>query len=146
MTVRPTVKGPGETAPGAADHQLTLVLLPGAFAVCGLDPNEAVPSWATRGTFVSVTRTPNELSVVCREEDVPEGVRCERGWRCLQVPGPLDFSLVGVLASLLTPLAEAGVSVFALSTFDTDYLLVREADLERAERALRTAGHEVGPG
>jgi hypothetical protein len=128
-----------------ADHRLTLALLPGTFAVCRLDPNEAVPAWATRGSFFSVTRTANELSVVCPQQAVPEGVRRESGWRCLRVVGTLDFSLVGVLASLLTPLAEAGVSVFAVSTFDTDYLLVREAGLERAMQALGSAGHDIRP-
>ena len=93
-----------------------------------------------------MTRTAEELSVVCREEVVPGGVRCERGWRCLRVAGTLDFSLVGVLALLLVPLAGAGVAVFCVSTFDTDYLLVRDADLARATEALGAAGHRVAAG
>lgn len=128
------------------EHRLTLALLPGTFAVCRLPADAAVPAWAAGGGFASVTRTGGELSVVCPEGAVPAGVRCERGWRCLGVAGTLDFALAGVLASLLGPLAAAGVSVFALSTFDTDYLLVREADLGRAAGALRQAGHAVqGP-
>jgi hypothetical protein len=126
--------------------QLRLVFLQGSFAVCRLEPEAPVPSWAADGPFVSVTRTAAELSVVCPEMAVPEGVRCERGWRCLRVAGTLDLSLVGVLASLLVPLSGAGVAVFALSTFDTDYLLVRQADLGRAVEAWRQAGHGVEGG
>jgi hypothetical protein len=122
-------------------HQLTLVALEGAFVICRLAADAPLPDWAASGSFVSITRTAEELSVVCREGAVPEAVRCERGWRCLRVAGTLDFSLTGVLASLLGPLADAGVSVFGLSTFDTDYLLVKEKDLPRATEALRRAGH-----
>jgi hypothetical protein len=124
-------------------HRLRLAALPGEFAVSRLDPGAAVPAWAA-GPFVSVTRTAEELSVVCPRPAVPDIVRCEPGWRCLRVHGPLDLALVGVLASLAGPLADAGVAVFAVSTFDTDYLLVKAADLARATDALRRAGHAVG--
>ncbi len=123
-------------------HDLALTVLPGGYAVCRLPADAAFPAWAA-GDLLSVTRTADELSVVCHEEAVPGGVRCVRGWRCLRVAGTLDLSLVGVLASLLVPLAEAGVGVFALSTFDTDYLLVRDRDLARALQALQTAGHAL---
>jgi hypothetical protein len=123
-------------------RRLDLVLLPGPYAVCRLPADAESPVWAA-GEFVSVSRTTEELSVVCREEAVPEGVRCERGWRCLRVVGTLDFTQVGVLASLLDPLAEAAVAVFCVSTFDTDYLLVKQADLHEAIAALRRAGHQV---
>jgi hypothetical protein len=126
-------------------HTLDLLLLPGRYAVCRLSANEAPLSWP-EGEFVSVTRTADELSVVCREDAVPGGVRCERGWRCLRVAGVLDFSLVGVLSSLLVPLAEGGVGVFCVSTFDTDYLLVKDADVDRAMLALLEAGHRVAGG
>jgi hypothetical protein len=121
---------------------LDIVLLPGRYAVCRLPADAALPAWTT-GEFISVTRTAEEQSVVCREEAVPVGVRCERGWRCLRVAGTLDLALVGVLASLLDPLADAGVSVFAVSTFDTDHLLVREDDLVRATESLTAVGHRV---
>ncbi len=81
--------------------------------------------------------------MVCLESMVPQGVQKEPGWRCLRVAGKLNFALVGVLASLLTPLASAGVSVLALSTFDTDWILIKENDLDRAIEALRAAGHEL---
>jgi hypothetical protein len=120
---------------------MTLKVLDGKFAICRLDPDAPLPAWVGSGPFVSITRTADELSVVCPEEAVPEGVQCERGWRCLVVSGTLDFALVGVLASLLVPLANAGVSVFAISTFDTDFLLVKQSDVERAAEALLRAGH-----
>src|SRR5829696_6521082 len=122
--------------------RLELESLPGRYAVCRVDPVAAIPAWAT-GPFVSLTRTAEELSVVCSEDNVPPDVRAERGWRCLRVAGTLDFSLVGVLAGLVGPLATAGVSVFAVSTFDTDHLLVKDQDLRRAVDVLRNAGHAV---
>lgn len=125
---------------------LTLRRLPGRFAVCRLAAEAPVPEWAAGGSFFSVTRAPGELSVVCPEAQVPPGVEAETGWACLGVEGPLELSLVGVLAGLTAPLAAAGVSLFALSTFRTDYLLVKEAALAAAVAALREAGHRVEEG
>ncbi len=121
---------------------VTLVPLEGWYAVCRLAADAAVPD-GIAGPFVAVTRTRDELSLVCRQEAVPEGVRCERGWRCLRVAGTLDFALVGVLASLVGPLAEAGVPVFVVSTFDTDYVMVKEASFEAAIGTLRRHGHDA---
>jgi hypothetical protein len=121
---------------------LTLSLLPETFAVCRLAPDVPLPDWAA-GEFVSITRTSDELSIVCAERNVPPSVRCERGWRCLKVAGPLDLSLIGILASLAVPLAEARIPLFAISTYDTDYVLVKEADLERAVETLLQAGHTM---
>jgi len=124
--------------------QLSLQLLADRLAVCRLPADSAVPSWAcTGGALASITRTPDELSVVCREAAIPIGTRCERGWRLLKVLGPLDFGLTGILDALTGPLARAEVSIFAISTFDTDYLLVREVQLEEAVAALSAAGHSV---
>ena len=122
---------------------LTLTLLPGHLAACRLGPDEPVPTWAGDGPLLSITRTEHELSIVCAAERVPAEVRCERGFRCLEVRGPLAFAETGILASLVTPLAEAGISIFALSTYDSDYLLVPAADLDRALAALAAAGHRV---
>ena len=113
-------------------------------AICWLRPDAAVPAWALSGTLTSITRTAEELSVVCPQDNVPADVQAERGWRCLRVCGPLDLALVGVLASLATPLAQAGISLFAISTYDTDHLLVRGEDLDRAMQVLREAGHADG--
>jgi hypothetical protein len=123
--------------------RLSLVPLADRLAVCRLDGEAPVPDWALRDGFFSITRTGEELSVVCREVLVPEGIRAEWGWRALRVAGVLDLTLVGVLASLAAPLAGAGISLFALSTFDTDYLLVQEHELGRAVEGLRAAGHAV---
>jgi uncharacterized protein len=121
-----------------------LSLLPGGFAVCRLPAAAPLPRWVSRSSrFFALIRTPDELCAVCVEMEVPETVQAESGWRLLRVRGPLDFSLVGVLASLALPLAHAGVSIFALSTYDTDYVLVRQADLERAAEALAQAGHRL---
>ena len=122
---------------------LTLCLRPGRLCVCRLDPADPVPEWAASASFSSITRTPSELSVICREESVPTGVRCERGWRGLEVRGPLDFSQIGVLRAIADPLARDGVSLLAVSTFDTDWILVREENLTRAIASLNAAGLQV---
>jgi hypothetical protein len=107
----------------------------GRYAVARLDPTAALPSWP-RGLFVSITRTPDELSIVCDEDAVPDDVRAERGWRALRVEGPIPFEVTGVAAALTAPLARDGISVFLVSTFDTDYLLVKAESFERALAAL----------
>lgn len=122
---------------------LRLRLLPGRLAVCRLDPAAPVPAWAASGELVAITRTAAELSIVCAEHAAPVEVRAERGWRALGIRGPLDFSLTGILLSCLQPLAAVGISIFAISTFDTDYVLVKEESLAPAAAALRAAGHEV---
>ena len=121
---------------------LDLQLLAGTYAVSRLSPDEPAPEWA-RGELLALVRTPDELSIVSAADSVPASIRSERGWRVLRVAGPLDFSLVGILAALTGALARADVALFSLSTFDTDYLLVRERDLQRAQRALESEGHRV---
>jgi uncharacterized protein len=123
---------------------LELQILAGAYAVSRLSADAPIPEWA-QGELVSLTRTLDELSVVSPAEAVPESIKSERGWRALRVAGPLDFSLVGILAELSGVLAQAEIPIFALSTFDTDYLLVGDRDLERAVRTLKSAGHRVVP-
>jgi hypothetical protein len=120
-----------------------LTVLPDTYAICRLDANAIVPSWATAGSFFSITRTAEELSIVCLQCLVPDDIRCEREWRCLQLAGPIPFTTVGVLASLVQPLAEAGISVFAVSTFDTDYLLVKATDLALTIQAMGHKGYSV---
>ena len=122
---------------------MRLKLLPERFAVVRLGPEEQVPAGMAACALLSITRTPEELSIVCDEHDAPAGARSEKGWRCLAVEGPLPFSATGILASLAGPLAGAEVSVFAISTFDTDYLLVPGAKIGRAVTTLAAAGHEV---
>jgi hypothetical protein len=122
--------------------RLRIALLPASLAVCRLAPDAPWPAWP-RGAFTSITRTADELSVVCDDDAVPNDVRADRGWRVLRVEGPLPFELTGVAASLTAPLAEARISVFLIATFDTDYLLVKEDVLPQAVGALRAAGHDI---
>ncbi|HXT38235.1 MAG TPA: ACT domain-containing protein [Chloroflexota bacterium] len=122
---------------------LRLRTLPGWFSVCRFAAGSPLPAWALDGTFSSITRTKDELSVVCAADVVPGWVQREDGWRCLMLLGPFPFNMVGILLSVLAPLAEAKVGVFALSTYDTDYVLVKDADLARALEALAEAGHTV---
>jgi hypothetical protein len=126
--------------------RVTLFPLPGQFAICRLAADAPLPAWAASGPLVSITRTGEELSVVCAEDLVPQGARVERGWRCLGVRGPLDFALTGVLAALAVPLEQSGISLFAISTYDTDYVLVRDADFARTVQVLRGAGHTIKAG
>lgn len=122
---------------------LQLTVLPGRLAVSRLAADSPMPGWAMSDGFLSITRTADELSIVCPQERLPTGTTAERGWACLKVAGPLDFVLTGVLAGLAAPLASAGISIFAVSTYETDYLLVKEADLPAAIGALEGAGHRI---
>jgi uncharacterized protein len=132
----------GDPVESSPDASLRLSVLEDRLAVCRLEPESPVPAWAT-APFSSVTRTPDELSVVCPERDVPSGVLCERGWRAFRFEGPFEFGLVGVLASVAVILAESEVSILAIATYDTDYVLVQGSQLDLAARALRERGHEV---
>ena len=123
---------------------LNLSLLEGRLAICRLDANQPIPAWAGAGGFCSITRTAVELSIVCDEDRVPAEVRQEAGWRAFRVEGPLPFDATGILAAIAAPLAAAGVPIFAVSTFDTDYVLVKDADARRGAEALAAAGHRVG--
>lgn len=109
-------------------------------AVVRLDDGDDLPGWATQGDLWGVIRAPGELTVVCETSQVPTGARAETGWMALRLQGPFPFDAVGVLAAVAAPLAAAGVSIFALSTFDTDIVLVKRSQLETAVRALQRAG------
>ena len=122
---------------------MTIALLPELLSVARLQSSEAIPSWATQGTFFSITRTLDELSIVAMQEIIPSDIPQEKGWRALKIRGLISFSEVGVLNSLTKPLADAGISIFAISTFDTDYVLVKEENLSRAIDALSSAGHAI---
>lgn len=123
-----------------------LTLLPQSFAIVPLAAGSGLPWWsaASRG-LLAWTRTDSEDSLVCEQRLVPDGVRAERGYRALQVAGSLPMHATGILAGLAAPLAAAGVPIFVLSTFETDYVLVPAGRLEAAVRALRTAGHAIEP-
>ncbi|NIM95496.1 MAG: ACT domain-containing protein [Anaerolineales bacterium] len=125
---------------------LKLEVLQWQLAICRLDPGDPIPQWALECPFFSVTRTPEELSILCCEDSIPPEIQHEGGWRGMKVQGPLPFTLTGVISSLSDPLAEAGIPIFVLSTFDTDYVLVKWIDLDRAVIVLREEGHEVESG
>ena len=119
-----------------------LILVSGKFAICRLDRAAPYPDW-TRGDFVSATRDSEELKIVAREQFVPDGFECEKDWRCLRIAGTLDFSMVGVIASISATLATADISIFVISTYSTDLVLLKSRDLERATQALGSSGFVV---
>jgi uncharacterized protein len=115
-------------------------VLPGRYAVARLEPAERVPEWAT-GEFLNLTRTTEELAIICPADQVPPGVRAERNWRVLKLVGPFPFTAIGVLASIASPLARAGISLLSIATYDTDYFLVQGDTFEDALQVLADAGH-----
>lgn len=133
----------------SAPVRLRLQVLPGDYAVCRLHPDASLPVWAMQGEFWTVSRTHDELSILCATELVPDnfeaqsGGQLQKGWAALKLQGPFEFTLTGILTSVLNPLKEAGIGIFAISTFDTDYVLVAQAHLQATIEALRLAGHEV---
>lgn len=127
----------------AQTHTLVLVRHPDALAVVRLGPGSEVPRWATSSTLFSVTATATETSLVCHASTVPTKARREGPFVAYEVAGPLDFGLTGVLVGLLTPVAAAGISVFTISTFDTDWILVRADAADRADEAWKAAGHTI---
>jgi hypothetical protein len=122
---------------------MSLTLLPDAMAISRLDPGAPLPTWAVSAPWWSITRTAEELSIVCAEVQVPAGIAASRGWRALKFDGPLPLDQTGILASVTSPLAAARVSVFALATFSTDFVLIPAAQQPAAISALERAGHVV---
>ena len=121
----------------------SLKILPERMAVCRFEPTTPLPDWIGEVGFYSLTRTEAELTLVCPEARLAPGTTSETGWRCFKVQGLLDFSEIGIIFSLTQPLAKNGVSVFVISTFDTDYFMVKEKDLAKAIDALTAEGHQV---
>ncbi len=122
---------------------LELIVLPERLAICRLPAGCPLPAWFVGGTLSSVTSSADETSIVCAANIVPPDITVESGWRAIKVVGPLDFGLTGILCSIAQPLAEAEVSIFALSTYDTDYVLVKESALTTAIAALSSFGHRI---
>jgi len=125
---------------------LKLVIVAERLAVCRLDAGAPIPDWAGGESFLSITRTRDELSVICEEHFVPSGVYASRGWRGFKIVGPLDLDLVGILVSVAVPLAQSNIGVLPVGTYDTDYVLVRDRQLNDAIKALRFAGFDVVEG
>ena len=134
------MKNINQLTPGRA---FTLTVLSERLGICSLEPPASVPDQIFQSSFFSVTRTSDELSIVCNETHMPKKGRCSTGWCCLQVEGPLDFSETGILSALSRPLAEAQIPIFVLSTYETDYLLVKEQNLNQAIDVLTSEGHSI---
>jgi uncharacterized protein len=124
-------------------NRLTLDLRPGEYALSQLPAGSGLPAFPPTDSLISITSTAEEISIVTLAEIAPAGAKLDDGWRLLTVRGPLEFTLTGIMAALAGTLAAAGVPIFAMSTFDTDHVLVKETDLDRAIGALREAGHDV---
>jgi hypothetical protein len=131
------------TITGMRVKGISLAVLPERLAICQGSPDEPIPEFISRSQFFSITRTHEEISLVLPEERVPDDWKAEKGWRCFKVVGPLNLNITGILASLTSCLADAGVSTLAISTFNTDYLLVREGDLDKAQKLMVARGYEV---
>jgi uncharacterized protein len=117
--------------------------LPARYAIVRFDPHAPIPDWATKGEFTSATRTSDELSIICSAEDIPENGTPALRWTCLKLEGPFPFSQTGVLLSFIEPLSNNGIPIFAISTYDTDYILIPEENSNRAADLLRGAGYEL---
>jgi uncharacterized protein len=126
-----------------ARHQLKFRWLPGLYAIVRLAPDAPVPDWATKGEFTSITRTADELSIACPVGNLPADVHSPHRWICLKLEGPFPFSQTGVLLSFIEPLSNGGVPIFAISTYDTDYVLIQEEYARDAVSALQQVGHEL---
>jgi hypothetical protein len=124
-------------------HPQTLFLLSETFAICRLEKGASLPQWVQSDPFFSITGTADELSLVCPVEPVPAEIQADRGWRCFKLQGPFPFSLTGILNSVTVPLAQADIGIFAVSTYDTDYVLVKEHALQQALSVLTEAGHTI---
>ncbi len=128
-----------------AAHQLKFRLLPGSYAILRMAPDAAPPDWASNGELTSLTRTPDELSIVCPQQNIPQNIPPGPRWICLKLEGPFAFSQTGVLLAFIEPLSNNRVPIFAISTYDTDYVLIQEQYWHAARQILRDAGHERLP-
>jgi len=126
-----------------SQHNLRFRRLAGPYAIVRLAPDASVPGWATEGEFMSITRTSDELSIVCTAGNVPPEVDSPHHWMCLKLEGPFPFSQTGVLLSFIEPLSSKQIPIFAISTYDTDYVLIQEEWAGAALNALKHAGHEL---
>ncbi len=128
------------------DASLKMELLDGTYGICSLDRSSPIPPWSQNSGFFSITVTPDELSIVTDEDSIPSDVQCDRAWRILRLVGPLDFALTGVLAKLSSILAEKHISIFAISTYNTDYILVKESNIQQAIDGLTEHCYAIAMG
>lgn len=125
------------------DKKLNLKLLKVKYSVCRLNKNDEIPKWIFDEEFFSITRTDDELSIVCSQDKIKENIKCEKDWRILKIEGPLDFSLIGILSRISTLMANDGISIFAISTYDTDYILIKEESINRAIEVLENNNYNI---
>jgi hypothetical protein len=124
-------------------HHLEFRQLPCTYGIVRLASDAPVPDWATKGDFTSITRTADELSIVCPTENLPPDVQSSHRWLCLKLEGPFPFALTGILLSFIEPLSNRGIPIFAIATFDTDYVLIQEEFTGMAINALQSSGHRL---
>ncbi|MDF1749896.1 MAG: ACT domain-containing protein [Alphaproteobacteria bacterium] len=122
---------------------VTLRQLPDAYGICRLDANAAVPEWADGPGFVSISRSDEELSILCPQHRIQDGIKCDRDWTCYKLLGPFAFDETGIVLSVIRPLSEEGLGIFIVSTFDGDHLLVKTKDVDRAHQLLTGANHTI---
>lgn len=126
-----------------SNKSLNLTVLKEHLAICRLDASFVIPEWAKADEFLSITRTRDELSIICNEKNVPDDVQCDKGYIAIKFEGPFDFSMTGVLVSVANPLAEAGIPILALATYDTDYIIIKKDVKQAAINAIVAAGHKI---
>ena len=139
----PVAQDEGENLQPSGRQKLKFRWLAGAYAIVRMDAETTIPDWATKGVFSSVTRTGDELSIVCPADNLPADLSAGSHWICFKLEGPFLFSQTGVLLSFVEPLSNNSVPIFAISTYDTDYVLVQEEFMDVAQPALGTAGHAL---
>jgi hypothetical protein len=123
--------------------KVRLKRIEGTYAVCRLEPTSPIPNWADGSGFVSISRSDDELSIVCRAERVPDEVKQDNGWACYKFVGPFAFDETGIVSSVIGPLSDAGIGIFVVSTFDGDHMLIKQTDVGRAEPVLSASGHSL---
>lgn len=126
-----------------AEKILTIKLFKKTYGVARLDKTDSIPEWSQNSNFFSATRTAEELSIVCPQDNIPDDIKYEKDWRILKIEGPLDFSLIGILASISSLLSQERISIFAISTYDTDYILVKSKDINNAIKVLTKGGYNL---
>jgi uncharacterized protein len=125
------------------EKKLTLKILKDRYSVCRLNKNDEIPKWIFDEEFFSITRTDDELSIVCLQDKIKEDIKCEKDWKVLKIEGPLDFSLVGILSRISTLMANNGISIFAISTYDTDYILIKEESINKVIEVLENNNYNI---
>jgi hypothetical protein len=124
-------------------RQLQLSLLKDKYGICTLPNTAPIPDWALTQSLASITRTEKELTIVCRLEILPSQYQSDLNWRCFKIDGSFDLNQIGVISSISSPLADAGISIYVISTYDTDYFLIQEQNLEKTISVLSNSGHYI---